>query len=122
MTTDREAMQMVLEALEPSMSFAPRKIKEAINALRARLAQPDLAKVGEVGAWGEPVIDKSAAKRICTQLGWEPRREWQELTEEQRSEAIDSVPANNIGGEYYYEEVEQIAKIIEAKLKEKNHG
>jgi|DEB19_MinimDraft_3_1074340.scaffolds.fasta_scaffold24978_4 hypothetical protein len=48
------------------------------------------------------------------------KREWVGLTEEQRSEAIDSVPANNIGGEYYYEEVEQVAKIIEAQLKEQN--
>jgi hypothetical protein len=50
----------------------------------------------------------------------ERKREWRGLTEEQRSEAIDSVPANNIGGEYYYEEVEQVAKIIEAQLKEQN--
>jgi hypothetical protein len=30
----------------------------------------------------EPVIDKSAAIRIATALGWEPKREWVGLTDE----------------------------------------
>ena len=30
----------------------------------------------------EPVIDKSAAKRIATALGWEPKRTWVGLTDE----------------------------------------
>ena len=30
----------------------------------------------------EPVIDKSMAKRIATQLGWEPKKEWVGLTDE----------------------------------------
>ena len=29
----------------------------------------------------DPVIDKTMAIRIATQLGWEPKREWQGLTE-----------------------------------------
>jgi len=35
------------------------------------------------GAWDEPVIDKTAAIRIATVLGWEPKREWVGLTDEQ---------------------------------------
>ena len=31
----------------------------------------------------EPVIDKSAAIRIATALGWQPKREWVELTDEE---------------------------------------
>ena len=33
----------------------------------------------------EPVIDKSAAIRIATALGWEPKRTWQGLTDEEIS-------------------------------------
>jgi len=36
----------------------------------------------------EPVIDKSMAKRIATQLGWEPKREWVGFTEEEHRSAI----------------------------------
>ena len=31
----------------------------------------------------DPVIDKTMATRIATQLGWEPKREWQGLTDEE---------------------------------------
>ncbi len=80
--TDRELMQQALEALEllaryenPATKIQVRKPKnggsivtmyphkvatEAAAPLRERLAQP------------EPVIDKSAAIRIATALGWVP--------------------------------------------------
>lgn len=54
----------------------------------------------------EPVIDKTMAIRIATQLGWEPQREWQGLTDEERDEIC-------LGDE-------AVAYAIEAKLKEKN--
>jgi hypothetical protein len=57
------------------------------------------------------VIDKSAAKRIATQLGWAPKREWQGLTEEEMHECWDS-PLTPLGMRH--------ARAIEAKLKEKN--
>ncbi len=67
--TDREIMQKALEALD-LLSRVPKAKRDyadrAIAALRERLAQP------------EPVIDKSAAIRIATALGWEPPREEQE--------------------------------------------
>jgi hypothetical protein len=30
----------------------------------------------------DPVIDRTMAVRIATQLGWEPKREWQQLNAE----------------------------------------
>ena len=46
-----EAMKMALEALEIVYGKGKR-CEAAINALRQALAEPDLAKVGEVGVWG----------------------------------------------------------------------
>lgn len=54
----------------------------------------------------ERVIDKSMAKRIATQLGWEPKREWVGLTDD---EIFTS-------WKYYAD----IVREVEAKLKEKN--
>jgi len=60
----------------------------------------------------EPVIDKSAAIRIATSLGWTPKREWQGLTDEERSELLDK---------YYFDDPsDAFMKEFEAKLKEKN--
>ena len=60
----------------------------------------------------EPVIDKSAAIRIATSLGWTPKREWHGLTDWE----INSVANNNnpLDG------IRSFARAIEAKLKEKN--
>jgi hypothetical protein len=46
---------------------------------------------------------------------------WVGLTEEEIDAAKDVAPPN-LGGEYYREDVEKIARAIEAKLKEKNSG
>ena len=60
----------------------------------------------------EPVIDKSMAKRIATQLGWEPKREWVGLTDEEARElCVANVPY-----------VIDMVRALEAKLKEKNSG
>jgi hypothetical protein len=32
---------------------------------------------------GDPVIDRTMAVRIATQLGWEPKREWVGLTDQE---------------------------------------
>ena len=52
MTDLRKAAEMALEALEIVYGKGKR-CEAAINALRQALAEPDLAKVGEVGVWGE---------------------------------------------------------------------
>lgn len=61
----------------------------------------------------EPTIDKSAAIRIATALGWEPKREWVGLTPQERDEINEQV---------YGAVPHHVAfhAAIEAKLKEKN--
>lgn len=61
----------------------------------------------------EPVIDKSAAIRIATSLGWEPKRTWSGLTEEEQQELYDAWMQKDDGWGSFY-------TLIEAKLKEKN--
>jgi hypothetical protein len=80
-------------------------LEEAADALEKRewVGQPDLAKVGEVGIWGD-------------------KREWVGLTDEEIDEA-DCIQNEYIGfGDYVVdgESVYEFAKAIEAKLKEKN--
>ena len=60
----------------------------------------------------EPVIDNSMAKRIATQLGWEPKREWIDLTDKEIGEIYRAGWSNNM----------DFARAILAKSKEKNNG
>jgi len=60
----------------------------------------------------EPVIDKSMAKRIATQLGWEPKREWIGLTNEEKK-AICQEAANEDWTDL------DVINATEAKLKDK---
>lgn len=57
-----------------------------------------------------PVVDKSMAKRIATQLGWEPKREWIDLTDKEIGEIFRAGWSNNM----------DFARAILAKSKEKN--
>jgi hypothetical protein len=60
----------------------------------------------------EPVIDKSAAIRIATALGWTPPRTWVGLTdEEQRNIAYSDINCWDWG---------ELMDAVEAKLKQKN--
>ena len=60
-----------MEAFNKIMSEIGKQLnEEAITAIKAALEVKD-----------EPVIDESAAKRIATALGWEPKRK--PLTDEQ---------------------------------------
>jgi len=62
------------------------------------------------------VIDKSAAKRIATLLGWQPKREWQSLTDDEIKEIIGSYSyAGPIKGY-----TRALFDKIDAKLREKN--
>jgi hypothetical protein len=45
---------------------------------------------------------------------------WVGLTDAERESVLDSVPPDNLGGEYYDKEITAIAIAIEARLKEKN--
>jgi hypothetical protein len=75
MTQDiRETLKLALEALLHAYhedEAHPRTL-EAITAIKEALAQEQ-----------EPVIDKSAAIRIATSLGWSPQRTWVGLTDEE---------------------------------------
>lgn len=62
---------------------------------------------------GDPVIDRTMAVRIATQLGWEPKREWINLTDEEIYEAVEN--SNSVL-------VKDMARAIESKLKEKNNA
>jgi len=66
--------------------------------------------------YDKPVIDESAAKRIATALGWEPKRTWVGLTDEEIDKAWRSVDYTVPWDQHRID----IAKAIEAKLKEKN--
>ncbi len=55
------------------------------------------------------VIDKSAATRIATVLGWEPKKEWVGLTDDEANELWESTDSDW-----------ELMKRTEAKLKEKN--
>lgn len=57
-------------------------------------------------------IDKSAAIRIATALGWEPKKEWVGLTDEEKAE---------LDAEYGDDTLAHLDAIA-AKLKEKNNG
>jgi hypothetical protein len=61
----------------------------------------------------DPVIDRTMAVRIATQLGWEPKREWVGLTDEEILAIYDACD----DWEWHVYE-----RMLEAKLKEKNGG
>jgi hypothetical protein len=61
------------------------------------------------------VIDKSAAIRIATALGWTPQRPWVGLTDEEKSELWEISRAALPRYATY-------ASLVEAKLKGKNCG
>ena len=60
----------------------------------------------------DPVIDRTMAVRIATQLGWEPKREWVGLTDEEILAIYDACD----DWEWHVYE-----RMLEAKLKEKNN-
>ena len=60
----------------------------------------------------DPIIDRTMAVRIATQLGWEPKREWVNLTGEEFAEILFH------GGGIHRPEI-MLLKVQE-KLKEKN--
>ncbi len=59
--------------------------------------------------YNTPVMDKSAALRIATAFGWEPKRTWVGLTDEDRLELAKSQLS-----------WEDLLIAVEAKLWEKN--
>lgn len=151
--TDRELMQMALDALEEMarhFSFsrlgesrladtkARGKAHQAIEALRARLAQPEPEELGEIVPADEEQLKRIAKLVEPKPVAWKdktygnlhhqdfgdsillytapPQREWQVLTDEEYELMAEKYVTN------CYFDTLKYARAIEAKLKEKNHG
>jgi len=116
----KEALKLALEALGWTDEWRPQGLKEeAITAIKEALAQDALDRKAEnareLGLDYEPVIDKSAAVRIATALGWTPQRTWVGLTDEEIEQGCKE--------SWVTEQAFQSAVWwAEAKLKEKNNG
>jgi hypothetical protein len=97
----RQAAEKALIQLQGDDAYLGHRSKkrtDAIEALRQALAQPvDLAKVGEVGVWGE-------------------NREWVGLTDDE----LEDLEFASVDREYGHLDIRVLSKAIEAKLKEKN--
>lgn len=100
MTKDEIIKALRMMAKYPTVTL-PRDC-EALKAAADLLAQPEQ----------EPVIDKSAAIRIATALGWIPQRKWVGLTQEDINIAFDDTQE---GGGF-----DDFARAIEATLMGKN--
>lgn len=113
--TDRELIQMALEALEwcydvtewPANGDSAQD--KAIEALRARLAQPEPEPVVKWDASAPLVVHPHPAFQAT-----QPQREWQVLTNEEYELMVEKYVTNG-----YFDTLEY-ARAIEAKLKEKN--
>jgi hypothetical protein len=127
--TDRELMQQALDALEAMQSYAAAENKglricdEAIEALRARLAQPEpyaaqaamVAQQTQGRMYVDPVTGDVGIGTV------KPQREWQGLTDEEVRDlwswAMTAKAERTANTQQH-----AFARAIEAKLKEKNHG
>ena len=129
-TIDRASVELALEALElidaplnsEMLEIWEQKTDLSIAALRQALEQPNEFtpdwdqikpfhdRIADLeSAAKTPAIDKSAAIRIATALGWEPRREWVGLTDEE------------ITSEWAFADtVLDFSRSLEVKLKERN--
>ena len=126
--TDRELMQMALDALAAMQTYAAAEKKglricdEAIEALRARLTQPkpDYSKAGFVKPRQEEGCAECGKK---ASKGWAlycvkcNEREWVGLTDEEILDVLHPLVMADMSDEATDYE---IARAIEAKLKEKN--
>jgi len=118
--TDRELMQMALDALEHHTEMTRHLVStnETIKALRARLAQPELLPAKSKGALSHEE-NKQHNKKILDKFYEEnahlytalPQREWQGLTDEE----MMMIYGQSHEGKKY-----SLGRAIEAKLKEKN--
>lgn len=112
-----EVLKQALDALETEVSIdwtnndefnaSAEKMHDAITSLRQAIAELESQ---------EPVIDKSAATRIATSLGWSPQRTWVGLTQSDFNEIYDLF-ANKVSSDFIFE---KMYSTIEAKLKQKN--
>ena len=118
---DRAVMQQALEALSRSEYLGWQLNIPIIKALRERLAQPEREPVATVESkTGNPDILMSWWHEPALPVGTKlyttpPRREWQGLTEEEIEKVCVPLGAAMLS-------FPEVARAIEAKLKEKNNG
>ena len=119
---DREVMQMALDALMETETYNTKNVEqyqievEAIEALRARLAEPEQEPIAWMCAedperetafsWKKGHCENCGKQRVPVYTA-PPQREWRELTDEEITEAM-----------VFNKRI--MATHIEAKLKEKN--
>jgi hypothetical protein len=117
--TDRELMQMVLEELE-ELADVNYGSKTVLQALRDRLAHPESVHAIDISQErvDETVKDRHDLTCVCgavwvgEEMVCSPRkREWVGLMDEEYEAILKEKT-------YWYE----VAKAVEAKLKEKNNG
>jgi len=134
--TDKEVMQMALDALERALSDDQPYIvscKQTVEALRAALAQPepepvawrfDYAKYRENDLRGrqwafnvfsqtKPYMDEMV-QDVTPLYTAPPQREWQGLTDE------EIIRLRHLYDPTAHWSLDMFARVIEAKLKEKN--
>jgi hypothetical protein len=146
----REAMKLALEALESAVTDAAdferinfNECEQAITVLQEALAKPnfwegyvpepvkpaqqepvtwgvDWGKAGDASCVS--IIKRLPDGRIeVMAVEYGPQRPWQGLTDEEVDRALDAAKVPELPGGYESVELE-IARAIEAKLKEKNNG
>jgi hypothetical protein len=124
--TDRELMQKALGIMEwiSGLESTPLVVKsEFLNALRARLAQPEPKPVAwivhEDGVrglrWSHP---RSGMLKVEPLYASPPQREWQGLTENEIKHLWYEACQTNL--ELTSQLIVHLARNIEAKLKERN--
>jgi len=105
--TDRELLQQALDALQGN--WRTDESDKAIEALRARLAQPKPDYEAEfIKHWNEGKV-----RRVFDGKRMVPEREWVGLTREELAEIAEFHFHGALSGREFYDDVE-------TKLKEKN--
>lgn len=130
MTTLREAAQMALDALEycvPS-GHGPRELyDDAIEALRAALAQPEQEEdydaiankqLASLKAAAKVTFEDAAVRAVHKLYNAPPQREWQGLTIEERTDIRRRIQEYTPMDDHKYGEAVQF--FTEEALKEKN--
>ena len=111
--TDRKLMQEALDALT-YVGDAKDIYSDTIDALRARIAQPEERLFTEAQALdiAQKLFDSAALNAVP--IGWVRKKEWVGLTDEEYEAMAEQYLPN------CYFHTLKYAKAIEAKLKEKN--
>ena len=130
--TDRELMQQAYDALLNFESDISDAMFAALTTLRARLAQPEPEPVAWAVVDGDKIEHVSytradseswlryvATRKLVSLYTAPPQREWQSLTDEEKSE-IYNRNYNLYAHDMHIGDFFLIQQAIEAKLREKN--